>query len=334
MTDCFPEKLFRHLVDNLNTGVMVDDSQGRIYYTNKTFRDIFRLESKQLEFFDFADFTAPEYRNDLLKLHLRRLSGKSVPNSVDFTGIRTDGTRVQLEASVSMLHNGDKVFFLTILKDVSKAIAASAVYSQNRDFETSRCICISIMDSIGVSHSPEELSEKLNFLNSYSVESISPVDAGKVLQETVRFIRDTGNSNIKVSVSLDPDIPRAMASAGLLRHLVRNAVRNALDVLGHKGHISLRAGFEERADGVSGRDSFVHVKNWIFIELKDNGSGMTEEVLKRAPEPFFTTKNRLKHGGMGLFEVFQGMRVIQGYASLSSAPNSGTVVRFFMPYEH
>ncbi len=320
-------------MDNLNKGVMVDDSQGRIHYTNQTFREMFRLDSKQLEFFDFSDLTAPEYRNDLLTLHLRRLSGKSIPRSVNFAGIRTDGTRVQLEASVSMLQSGDKVFFLTILKDVSEAIAASAVYSQNRDFEASQRICTSILDSIRVSHRPDELSKKLNFLKSFSEESISPVDAEMVVQEVVGFIQKMDNSKIKVSVSIDPDTPRAMVSGGLLRHLMQNAVRNSLDALGEEGHISIRAGFAERSDGVFGRNCFVHIGKWVFIELKDDGSGMTEEVLKRAPEPFFTTKNRVKHGGMGLFEVFQGMRSIQGYASLSSAPESGTVVRFFLPYE-
>ena len=334
MEDFFPEELFRHLVDNLNTGVMVDDSQGRIHYANQTFRELFRLDSKQLEFFDFADLTAPEYRNDLLQLHLRRLSGKSVPGSVTFVGIRTDGTRVQLEATVSMLQSGDKAFFLTILKDVSEATAASAVYSQNRDFETSRRICRSIMDSIGVSHSLEELNEKLNFPKSYSAKRIYPVDAGMVVQEVVESIRDMENSNIKVSVSVDPDTPRAMIPAGLLRHLLLNVVRNALDVLGQEGQITFRAGFEERVDCVPGIDSLVQMDKWVFIEMKDDGSGMTEDVLKRAPEPFFTTKNKVEHDGMGLFEVFQGMISIQGYASLSSAPDSGTVVRFFIPYEH
>ncbi len=333
MTDRFPEEMFRHLVDNLNTGVMIDDSQGKIHYANQTFRDIFKLDQKQLKFYDFADLTAPEHRNDLFTLHLRRLAGKSVPGSMDFTGIRTDGSRVPLEASVSMLQSGDTVYFLTILRDLSQETAAAAAISQNRDFETSRRISMSILESFSNHQSVEELREKLEFPCFDPADSSSPMDAGMIVLETAGFIQEIGNSHVKVSVSVDPDIPRVEVSGGLLRHLLRNAARNALEALGDEGRIILRAGIEETSGFPARTESILHDGMWVFIEIRDDGSGMTEEVLKRAPEPFFSTKNRVRHSGMGLFEIFQGMRFIQGYTFLTSAQDSGTVIRLFIPCE-
>lgn len=333
MTDNFPDEMFRNLVENLNAGVMIDDSHGKIHYANRAFTRMFKLQFKQLEFFDFADLTAPENRNELLKLHLRRLSGKTVPDFVTFAGIRTDGSRVSLEASVSMLNHADKVYFLTILRDVSEKVSASAACIQNRNFEMSHRISQSIFDSSGLSDRAKGLRDKLHFPDSNVAQNVSWVDPGLVVLETAGFIQEIGNSHANVSVSVDPDIPRIHVSKDLLRHVLRNSARNALESLDEKGKIILRAGYEEKKERVPWRNSIQRGSGWVFIEIKDNGSGMTEDVLARAPEPFFTTKQKEGQGGMGLFEVFQGMRVMSGYASLSSVPESGTLLRLFFPCE-
>ena len=65
----------------------------------------------------------------------------------------------------------------------------------------------------------------------------------------------------------------------------------------------------------------------MLLSVTDTGVGMTAEVLERAIEPFFTTKN-LGHGtGLGLSMVYGFVKQSGGHVKIESAPNRGTRVR-------
>ena len=67
------------------------------------------------------------------------------------------------------------------------------------------------------------------------------------------------------------------------------------------------------------------------LEVRDDGSGMSEEVLRRACEPFFTTKPVGKGVGLGLALTYQMMHARGGRLDLDSAPGRGTTVRLTWP---
>ncbi len=68
----------------------------------------------------------------------------------------------------------------------------------------------------------------------------------------------------------------------------------------------------------------------IIIRITDQGQGMSNEVLARAGEPFFTTRT---HDGMGLglFIAKSLIERLQGSFTLSSQPNIGTTVEVSLP---
>jgi CheY-like chemotaxis protein len=69
----------------------------------------------------------------------------------------------------------------------------------------------------------------------------------------------------------------------------------------------------------------------IQVDVEDTGSGMPPEVLRKALDPFFTTKDVGKGTGLGLSMVYATIKAHQGQLELSSEPGRGTQVKLFLP---
>ena len=72
---------------------------------------------------------------------------------------------------------------------------------------------------------------------------------------------------------------------------------------------------------------------YIEVRVEDSGTGMTPEVLARAMEPFFTTKEMGKGTGLGLSQVYGMVQQSGGDIHIRSAPNEGTTVSLLFPVD-
>jgi len=69
--------------------------------------------------------------------------------------------------------------------------------------------------------------------------------------------------------------------------------------------------------------------NFVRLTVCDTGQGMTAEILSRAMEPFFTTK---EHGtGLGLATVYGAAQQSRGFVAIRSAVGKGTTVQLYFP---
>ncbi|MCG3138581.1 MAG: Globin-coupled histidine kinase [Phycisphaerae bacterium] len=68
----------------------------------------------------------------------------------------------------------------------------------------------------------------------------------------------------------------------------------------------------------------------VIVEIIDDGPGMTPEVLRRAMEPFYTTKAR--GTGLGLPICYHIIKAHRGDITIDTQPGQGTTIRLLLPY--
>ncbi|GAG10298.1 unnamed protein product [marine sediment metagenome] len=74
-------------------------------------------------------------------------------------------------------------------------------------------------------------------------------------------------------------------------------------------------------------------KDWLILEIEDNGKGMDEATVKKALDPFFTTK-ATRRVGLGIPFLNQAARETGGKLKISSEPGKKTKIRATFCYSH
>ena len=74
-------------------------------------------------------------------------------------------------------------------------------------------------------------------------------------------------------------------------------------------------------------------KDLLTIEIKDDGKGMDQKTLKKALDPFFTTR-KTRRVGLGLSFLAQAAEESGGKIELKSIPNEGTTTRATFHLSH
>jgi two-component system sensor histidine kinase RegB len=145
-------------------------------------------------------------------------------------------------------------------------------------------------------------------------EAISYVTAEQLLRAVV-----DGNERFSaVQVSHTPRAAAARVRVPLqgLAQAVRGIVQNAIDAGPGDQAVHVKADCDDRQ---------------LSITVEDSGCGMTQEVLQRAGEPFFTTKEPGNGMGMGLFLAYSVVERLDGKIEIRSATGQGTTVRVVLP---
>ncbi len=74
-------------------------------------------------------------------------------------------------------------------------------------------------------------------------------------------------------------------------------------------------------------------KDFLKIEIKDNGKGMTSEEINKATDPFYTTKKG-KKTGIGISLLAQSVKETEGKFEIESNRDSGTKINATLKHSH
>jgi two-component system sensor histidine kinase RegB len=120
---------------------------------------------------------------------------------------------------------------------------------------------------------------------------------------------ELGDAVARVDVDVEAPPGTPLGSRADFAAVVLPLVRNSLDASTPEGRVQVRVG---RVDGR------------VQVRVRDDGHGMSAETLRRAGEPFFTTRPPGRGTGLGLFVVRLQAERLGGTLRLDSAPGAGT----------
>jgi PAS domain S-box-containing protein len=148
------------------------------------------------------------------------------------------------------------------------------------------------------------------------------IDLAAIVQTVVEFSRprwkdaaQQRGATIRMETDVAP-LPPIHGNAAELREVLVNLVFNAVDAMPHGGAITLAVA--QRGDEVT-------------IQVKDDGTGMSEAVRRRIFEPFFSTKGT-RGAGLGLSVSYGIITRMGGRIEVESALNVGTTFTITLPF--
>lgn len=176
----------------------------------------------------------------------------------------------------------------------------------------------------------------LSFTGRRRVETL-PLDLNEAVGDTVKLIETSLRRKTRFSVELDAEpAPVIEGDGGQIRQVILNLALNAADAIkGDEGLVTLRTGRtyfpRERLDGANAGEA-LDAGVYAYVEVEDNGRGLSEETLGRIFDPFFTTKSTGR--GLGLASALGVARAHRGAIEVDSEEGRGSVFRAVFPALH
>jgi PAS domain S-box-containing protein len=156
------------------------------------------------------------------------------------------------------------------------------------------------------------------------------MDLDLFLQHTGRFLRRVTGDSIELVVQREGGPIPVQVDRQQLENALLNLAINARDAMPEGGTLTLSA----RRASIGPEEAARHglsPGNYAVVSIADTGLGMSPEALRRAVEPFYSTKPVGKGSGLGLSTALGFAQQSGGDLQISSAPGAGTTVSLFLP---
>lgn len=149
---------------------------------------------------------------------------------------------------------------------------------------------------------------------------------GVLTERVVEMCARTFDRHVQLDCAVEPNVS-AMAEPGDVEQVLMNLLLNARDAV----LASERGGQRIEVRVARAPCPTVAGGQGVFIRVSDNGVGMDTETLRRARDPFFTTKAEGRGTGLGLTTSHAIARELGGSLELRSVPGQGTTATLWLP---
>ena len=174
-----------------------------------------------------------------------------------------------------------------------------------------------------------EIVRQLMIYAGKESETIGPVDLSRTVAEMVELLKISVSKHAVLVTDLGQDLPPLQANAAQIRRIVMNLVTNASQAIGTRDGV-IRVSTGRVAAGQAA--TLAHgsgERDYLELEVSDNGCGMPLEMQSKVFDPFFTTRSA--GHGLGLAVVQGIVRNLGGTIHLASEPGRGTTFRILLP---
>jgi two-component system cell cycle sensor histidine kinase/response regulator CckA len=152
-----------------------------------------------------------------------------------------------------------------------------------------------------------------------------------VVERTKKMIARLMGEKYEVQMQCARDLPSILADEGSMEQVLINLALNARDALPSGGNIEITTGVAELDAAAAARNSEARVGRFVCLTVRDNGCGMSPQVLARIFDPFFTTKDVGKGTGLGLSTIHGIVKQHEGWIDVTSEVGGGAAFKIHLP---
>jgi two-component system CheB/CheR fusion protein len=305
------------------------------------------------------DFTEAEIVGNNVSQYLKAGEAK-IGRGREVIGLRKDGTELPLRLSVAEMKLPGHRVFVGILHDLTEEKRRNEEHLQAQkmealgqlaggiahDFNNLLTIIIGNNERIQAGVEESELralldqnynaaerggrltKRLLSFAHRSRLEPTT-LHLNERVSSMMDMLHRTIGEGIVVTSVMAPDLWHIRVDPGEVDHALLNLMLNARDAMPSGGTVAIETANETFAAG--GTPADLVAGDYVRLSVVDTGVGMTPNILKRAVDPFFTTKPPGKGTGLGLASAYGFAKQSGGCLVIASKLGKGTTVSLYLP---
>jgi PAS domain S-box-containing protein len=364
------ERRFRLLVQGVTDyAIYMVSPTGEITNWNAGARRIKGFEQDEVVGSNFARFYTPE--DQAADLPRTALAKAAQDGQFEAEGwrVRKDGSRFWAHVVIDAIRNdqGELVGFAKVTRDVTERRTAQSELEKAREtlYQAQKMEAIGKVTG-GVAH---DFNNLLNVVNnglallrrtssaSHDVRLIDTMDkalkrGATLIQQLLAFARQqplikehknlnrviqsfetvlqrAGRSGTSFELNLADELPAIEIDTAQVETGLLNLVVNAYDAVSTPGGRIIVS--TQSVELAANQIKKLPAGQYVMLSVADNGHGMPRQVMERATDPFFTTKQVGKGTGLGLSQVCGMVQQSGGDMTIQSQEGRGTTITLYFP---
>jgi PAS domain S-box-containing protein len=175
------------------------------------------------------------------------------------------------------------------------------------------------------------LTQRLLAFSRRSPLEPKPVEISRLVSAMSELLRRTLGEQIAIETVLAGGLWRVHVDPTQLEVSILNLAVNARDAMPDGGKLTIETANVYLDETYAAAQAEVVPGQYVVLSVTDTGTGMSREVMSRAFEPFYTTKDIGQGTGLGLSQVYGFVKQSGGNVKIYSEVGHGTTVKIYLP---
>jgi PAS domain S-box-containing protein len=182
-------------------------------------------------------------------------------------------------------------------------------------------------NALGAALNGAELIRQLLTFARQQPQQAQVIDLSELVPHMARLLAPVVGEEITLDVRVAKDIWPIRADRAQMESALLNLALNARDAMPDGGSLTI----EVANTDLTSTELEASPGKYVRLEVIDTGTGMPQEVIDRAFEPFYTTKEQGKGTGLGLSMVYGFVKQSNGHVRIESSVGLGTTICLYLP---
>ena len=182
----------------------------------------------------------------------------------------------------------------------------------------------------GVSRGSKLASQLLAFGRRQALEP-KVVNVTRFVQGMDDMLRRAIGEGVEIETIVGGGLWNTFIDPAQIENALLNLAINARDAMDGQGKLTIELGNAHLDDDYARTHDEVTPGQYVMLAVSDTGSGMSDDIIHKVFEPFFSTKSEGKGSGLGLSMVYGFVKQSGGHVKIYSEVGHGTTIKLYLP---